>query len=559
MYFDLSSAKITKFSVFVAGLVFFLVITVHMERYVPREYSSIAEIARSFELAAKSFQYTYKFAPIKKDQILAAALAAFRNSNSEAAQEAYATTTAAGIPVFVYHGIVKNPDRFSMTADTFSDQMFALKRAGYQTVTLEDFRLYMEGFKTLPAKSFLLTFDDGRRDSFEGADPILKAAGFNAVMFVPSVQTEQRDNGWKSYYLDYDGIVRMLNTKRWEIGSHAIQKGTLEGQIYITKEGKLGNFLSNRMWLWTENRIETEAEYNARVLRELRESKIELEETFGVPIYAFAYPFSDSGNQSVNYPQATTTIGKIISDTYSIAFEQVSLENNNPTKFIGNTPDVNHAHIRRIEVGSFWTGKYLVEVLDGGLEKSLPYTDIFQKNNGWRGTWGIPKVEMNVLHVAASTTTAGAFTFLDGAREWKDYIYSINAEWEKGTHVTLAARFTDTQNFASCVFSMDRVKIEEKVGGTTRILTQVKNPVILPVPNVSLGISVQGSMIKCLEGSRVVAVAYDLSPKLYRGTIALQAWDQFIGNASLRVRTLNAIPIESSAEFLTTLPSYDLQ
>lgn len=559
MYFDFSQQKVAKFSFFMAGLVFFLFATVYAGKFVPSEYSSFAEIVRSIDLATQSFRYTYKFAPFKKDQIFAAVLSSFRNSTPELVLGHTASSTTAGIPVLVYHGIVKNPDRFSMTAGTFSDQMLALKRAGYDTVTLADFELYMQGFKALPPKSILITFDDGRRDSFEGADPILKAAGFNAVMFTTSSQSLKRDVGWKSYYLDYSGVQRLLTSGRWEIGSHAIQDNTNESQIFINKEGRMANFLSNKMWRWDEGRLETDSEFRARVEYELLGSKKILEENFGVPIRSFAYPFGDSGNQSVNYPSATTTVEDIIDNTYTLAFEQVSLENNNPTKFIGNTPDVDHFHVRRIEVGSLWSGEYLVEVLDGGMEKMLPYEDTFTKNNGWRGTWGNPLISTNSLNMSASTSTSGAFAFLDGAREWRDYAYMINTEWEKGTHVSLVSRFTDTKNYVSCVFSEERVRIEEKVNGTVKVLAQIENPLVLPFPNVVLGMHVEGRMVRCLEGSRAVVVAYNLSTDLYRGTVGIQVWDQFRDNAALRVRSLSAVPLEDVDLLVQSAPQYDIR
>ena len=93
---------------------------------------------------------------------------------------------AKSIPVLLYHGIIEKPDGENMLIDNFRDQMFALKKAGWQTVSIEDFYKFMKGEKNLPEKSFLLTFDDGRKDSYYPVDPILKALDYNAAMFVIS-------------------------------------------------------------------------------------------------------------------------------------------------------------------------------------------------------------------------------------------------------------------------------------------------------------------------------------------------------------------------------------
>src|SRR5258706_11275738 len=66
------------------------------------------------------------------------------------------TLPTASVPVLLYHGIVAVPDRFSMTKETFSNQMQALKNAGYQTVSMLDFYLFMRDHKALPDKSVVI-------------------------------------------------------------------------------------------------------------------------------------------------------------------------------------------------------------------------------------------------------------------------------------------------------------------------------------------------------------------------------------------------------------------
>src|SRR3989339_479020 len=90
------------------------------------------------------------------------------------------------IPGLLYHGIIDKPDGANILLENFKDQMFALKKAGWQTISIEDFYAFTRGEKQVPDKSFLLTFDDGRKDSYYPVDPILKALDYNAVIFVIS-------------------------------------------------------------------------------------------------------------------------------------------------------------------------------------------------------------------------------------------------------------------------------------------------------------------------------------------------------------------------------------
>jgi len=120
-----------------------------------------------------------------------------------------AAYAAQSVPIILYHGI--NDDDVSEAR--FDEQMAALNKAGYTTVTEKDVSNFLDGKAGLPGKPILITFDDGRDDSFYHADPILKKYGFNAVMFVIAKHsTKPRVN----YYMNKSEIRHMLDTGRWE-------------------------------------------------------------------------------------------------------------------------------------------------------------------------------------------------------------------------------------------------------------------------------------------------------------------------------------------------------
>ena len=96
------------------------------------------------------------------------------------------------IPVLVYHGIGPESDfsnaedaAYGIDVEDFATQMTEIRHAGYQTVRLQTFLDFVSGEPVdLPPRPLLLTFDDGRADSWTGADGILRELHFNAVMFV---------------------------------------------------------------------------------------------------------------------------------------------------------------------------------------------------------------------------------------------------------------------------------------------------------------------------------------------------------------------------------------
>lgn len=552
MYINISREKTLNFSIFTGMLVTALLLTFSLKNYFSAQYTRNAGTGFKVENLALAVKTDLAARFLGNDE---RGMAFSGLSGSKISKDpGPGDPVASDIPVLVYHGIVANPDRFSTTEKIFIEQMRALRKAGYYTITVDDFKQFMDGAKKLKDKAFLLTFDDGRTDSYTGADVVLQELGFNAVMFVATADSlPPHSNG---YYLNTETLTKMVSSGRWEIGSHAVQENTKGGQIPIDKDGTLGNFLSNKMWLVDSGRLETDREYEARVTKELVQSKTDLEKTFGVNVMALSYPFSDYGQQTQNNPKAISVINKIMRENYSLAFQQTCpSESSN----ISNYADMDDYHLLRTESGTTWTGDYIVRLLATASTKPLPYSDTFAIDTGWRGTWGEKSISDNSLNLFSLDATTGSFAFLDGTREWRDYFYALRASLQKGTHVSLVSRFIDSNNNVACVFSVGIVRIEQKVNGVTTVMAHVPNPVSVPPDSIHFGMSVAGKVVKCFEGSRIVASTQRLSGKIDHGGIALQVWDTRTHNAFLSVYSLDAVSIGESVSLIQTMPNYKVK
>ena len=97
------------------------------------------------------------------------------------------------IPVLLYHGIVEEPDNANVFWKDFIEQMEALKKAGYQTIDSEELAGLLNGEDIgRYNKPIMISFDDGRKDSYYYSDFIFKELDFKAVMFV--IIDKQIDN-----------------------------------------------------------------------------------------------------------------------------------------------------------------------------------------------------------------------------------------------------------------------------------------------------------------------------------------------------------------------------
>ena len=201
---------------------------------------------------------------------------------------------AKSVPVLVYHGVTPFPESGSVTIDQFKQHMFALKKAGYETVTQKDLYEFLKGTKTLPDKSFVLTFDDGRKSSFYNTDLILKALDYKAAMFIVAKYSVE---GNHRYYLNKAEINEMRATGRWEIGAHSYNGHVT---IPIDSASNRNSFYGNKLWLNDENRLETDDEFYSRVGTDLIKAKNLVREEFNPELLAFALPFSDFGQYKSN-------------------------------------------------------------------------------------------------------------------------------------------------------------------------------------------------------------------------------------------------------------------
>ncbi len=87
------------------------------------------------------------------------------------------------VPIFMYHYIGQGGG-LSVTPENFERQMAFLHRHGYRVISLNALGAGLRRGETFPMGTVVITFDDGTRDNFEYAAPVLKRYGFPATIFI---------------------------------------------------------------------------------------------------------------------------------------------------------------------------------------------------------------------------------------------------------------------------------------------------------------------------------------------------------------------------------------
>jgi peptidoglycan/xylan/chitin deacetylase (PgdA/CDA1 family) len=98
------------------------------------------------------------------------------------------TDDAGGPPVdiLMYHSIGDEAGPTSIPASTFARQMELLVETGCSVASLGALAKYQRGELELPARTVMITFDDGFSDFADAAFPILKRLGLTATVFLPT-------------------------------------------------------------------------------------------------------------------------------------------------------------------------------------------------------------------------------------------------------------------------------------------------------------------------------------------------------------------------------------
>ncbi|MCI0566145.1 polysaccharide deacetylase family protein [bacterium] len=448
------------------------------------------------------------------------------------------------IPVLLYHGIIDDEagenekrDIYSVTRNQFKEHLFALKRAGFQTVGTEDFQLFLEGKKKLPKKTFMLTFDDGRKDSFYGADAVLHALGYQAVMFAITGKSIGRKSLDSTYYLSEWELARIQSSGRWIIESHGREAHSL---IPIDKNGAEGYFYGNKMWRADLERLETDLEFRERVKNDLTDSKKEIEETLDIPVTALAFPFGEFGDESANFPDAKNILLRLAAEIYPISFYQFRTDYRYTSNY--PLPPENKEHgarfLKRIEVKSDWSADDVLASIRRGEARTLPFSDIGLSDHAWITTWGDVSAGKTEGVMAAPPEDTGAAVILDGSRLWSDYMFRANVFWESGSNVYLWARFQDDGDFVACNFSRERTHIDQRIGGEERVIRGAEEPLAISDESIEFAVRVIGRKVECLADGRILVASDFLEEPLDSGGIGIKIWDEDLGESKIRVKEI---------------------
>jgi hypothetical protein len=240
------------------------------------------------------------------------------------------------VPVLAYHGVNDRGDHYSVSQKAFTEQMEMLRRGGFHTISIAQYVRFLDGDDTgMPERPLLITFDDGRLDSYRGADKVLASYGFRATMFVIVGQIDDSSR----FYLNWDELRAMAGSGRWDVQEHA---GVGHVNVPYDSAGHTGPSYAYRRML-DGDRLESFASYRRRVVGDIMWAKQTLSEQIpGYTPWAFALPFGDFGQDGTNDPRIPDFLARLLGRNFRAVFLTWPPDYTTPAK--------DHARLPRIEV-----------------------------------------------------------------------------------------------------------------------------------------------------------------------------------------------------------------
>lgn len=178
-------------------------------------------------------------------------------------------STEIALPILMYHSISDDPEtgisayyKTCTSPAMFEKQMRQLADSGYRAVSLNEAVQILQRTGSVSEKVVAITFDDGFRDVYTQAMPVLDRHGFTATIYLPTAFIEDQRSSFKKRECLTWSEVRELHAHGIEFGSHTVNHPVL--------------YQLN----WPDIEFET------------RSSKSEIEKRLQTTVASFSYPYA---------------------------------------------------------------------------------------------------------------------------------------------------------------------------------------------------------------------------------------------------------------------------
>ncbi len=415
-------------------------------------------------------------------------------------------------------GKVSASHALAIPATTFTDQLNALKQAGYASVSLAQIQHWRENDGAVLSKQpVLLTFEEANRETLEIADKALLNLGMTALVFVDTDLLDQANINLVSWHQ----LELMARSGRWEVGVSACPNGNAE--------------LSNATAL--AERITRQRE--------------RLQNRLQMPVLS-----ADCARSWQPEQQDSASV-------WSQGLQLAGL----PTGFVAAPFGANYrtdpeANLRRIRVAKNWSPADFLAQLANHAPRRQAYSDTFQSAQSataWVVDTGEIAIDNDHLRLLTINGEKGALMTLSGTEKWQDAEVEVQLNAQPEGQFWLTLRYATKQPSVRLGIAEGQIILQEyDSNGVYRQLASQ----VAPTTDIDLKLRMVGSRaIAYLNGNALLARPISLPEGADRGAFALAVWNknadtQAVGanQASAEIVKISATPLFLKSAIIAALP-----
>lgn len=197
--------------------------------------------------------------------------------------------------------VLKEGDRdiYAIQTNNLAQFLDWLSQSDWKPIRLKDIEEARKQGKELPHNSILLTFDDGALSSYSRVFPLLKQYKIPAVFALPTSWLNGNIKaGYEAYgqgnLVNWAQVREMQASGLAEFASHS---DDLHHGVLANPQGNEQPAATSYAYLKSQSRYETDAEYQQRILQDLKKSYAVLKKEVGVNPKAIIWPYGAVNEQ----------------------------------------------------------------------------------------------------------------------------------------------------------------------------------------------------------------------------------------------------------------------
>ncbi len=192
------------------------------------------------------------------------------------------STESRKIPILMYHSLGEEDGENGMiiSPERFESHLQALQDNGYETISFNELRAYVNETTDIPEKSVIITFDDGYLSNYEYAYPILQKYGYKATVFAVGAtmgSDTYKDTGNSIYpHFNYEQAKEMADVIDTQSHTYDLHRVEDWDEEYRDGASKLDG--------------ESDREFAEIFKADILKSKDEIMQSIGNEVFALSYP-----------------------------------------------------------------------------------------------------------------------------------------------------------------------------------------------------------------------------------------------------------------------------